>query len=341
MNVNPTRIRLEASTVCQLRCPVCPTGQRKTRNTVCGSGVLRFVDFKQFVDRNKFIREVELSNWGEVFLNRELPEILEYAFARGVKVTITNGANLNHASEVVLEMLVKARVEEVVVALDGATAATYSKYRIRGDFDRVINNVKKINQFKERYCSERPRLIWQYVVFGHNEHEIDAAREMAHGLNMEFSPKLNVVPEYSPVNDTEKVLSSTGLLRAKVNDDWGAVMCSQLWLSPQINWDGKVLGCCHNNWQDFGGNVFEDGLDACLAGEKITYARKMLTGKASPRDDIPCSRCEFYLRMASHGKWIRPIRIHAQMLVERMFPDGRLIYRSLRRNISELLKRTQ
>jgi hypothetical protein len=332
------RIRLEASSVCQLRCPVCPTGQGKTRESVCGSGLLRFTDFKRLLDRNTFVREVELSNWGEVFLNRELVAILEYAFLRRVTITISNGANLNHASDAVLEALVRTRVEEVVVALDGATPETYRKYRIRGNFDRVIANVRKINRFKERHGSGRPRLIWQFIVFGHNEHEIDAARRLAGNLKMVFSPKLNVALEYSPVIDAAKVRASTGLREVNAGTDWGMAMCGQLWLSPQINWDGKILGCCHNTWQDFGGNAFEDGLEASLNSDKLVYARKMLTGKAPSRIDVPCSRCEFYLRMADKRKWVRPRRIQAQMLAERLFPRWRQMHRSVRRALSAPLK---
>lgn len=336
MKVYPSRIRLEASTACQLRCPVCPTGQQKTRHTVCGSGVLRFEDFRQLLDRNPFVREIELSNWGEVFLNRELPQVLDYAFRCGVKITISNGANLNHASAEMLETLVRTRVEELTVALDGATPETYARYRIRGSFDRVIAHVKVINEWKKHYGSDRPRLIWQYIVFGHNEHEIEAAKAMAGTLDMTFSPKLNVVPDFSPVNDADRVLEATGLGKVAADADWGNVMCSQLWTSPQINWDGKVLGCCHNNWQEFGGNAFRDGLASSLNSEKLMYARRMLAGEAPPRSDIPCSSCEFYQRMASQESWVDPSRMRLQMLVERVFPGGRRSYRSLRRKLSAL-----
>ena len=116
-------------------------------------------------------------------------------------------------------------------------------------------------------------------------------------------------------------------------------MCRQLWLSPQINWDGKVLGCCHNNWQEFGGNAFADGLESSLKNsEKLVYARTMLIGKVPARDDVPCSRCEFYLRLR-RGQWIRPRRIHAQMLAERLFPRWRQVYRSLRRTSAAPLRR--
>jgi hypothetical protein len=78
----------------------------------------------------------------------------------------------------------------------------------------------------------------------------------------------------------------------------------QLWENPQINWDGKNLGCCRNFWGDFGGNAFTDGLRACFNHEKMHYARAMLRGRKPPRDDVPCSTCEMYHSMRDRAAWI-------------------------------------
>src|SRR5947208_2874852 len=71
--------------------------------------------------------------------------------------------------------------------MDSASQETYELYRIRGKFDNVIANIKKINHFKQLYCTKVPLLRWQFVVFGHNEHELPAARRVAEELGMEFS----------------------------------------------------------------------------------------------------------------------------------------------------------
>jgi len=80
----------------------------------------------------------------------------------------------------------------------------------------------------------------------------------------------------------------------------------QLWKHPQINWDGKVLGCCRNFWGDFGGNAFRDGLTPSLNHEKMSYARDMLEGKKPARPDIPCTTCELYTRRAEVKQWFKP-----------------------------------
>jgi hypothetical protein len=78
-----------------------------------------------------------------------------------------------------------------------------------------------------------------------------------------------------------------------------------LWDAPQINWDGKVLGCCRNIWGDFGReNAFADGLVRSINNEKIEYARGMLLGNKAAREDIPCTTCSIYLGMKAEGKWL-------------------------------------
>ena len=145
-----------------------------------------------------------------------------------------------------------------------------------------------------------PRLRWQFVVFGHNEHDIVRAKQLASELNMEFYPKLNYDPDYSPVQNIALVKKESGLryvsreeFRQKRSREY-AVPCKQVWFSPQINWDGKLLGCCMNVWSDFG-NVFEAGLENCLKSERYTYTKKLLMGKAKAREDIPCTNCYIFL----------------------------------------------
>lgn len=308
--ISPSSIALEASSFCQLRCPSCPTASGAI-DAAIGRGFLRFSDFQSLVDANPSVRRIELSNYGEVFLNPELLPILEYANRMGVTIAIDNGTNLNNVEDAVLEGLVKYKVSLLRCSIDGATAETYSKYRVRGDFDTVIANIERINHFKRIHFSELPYLGWQFIIFGYNEHELPRAREMAASLGMEFHPKLNWDSNFWPVRDADLVRRETGLTytsRAEYTEMTGEIflnsICHQLWDNPQINWDGKVLGCCRNFWGEFGGNAFTDGLSASLSGENIAYAREMLTGKKPAREDIPCTSCKIYISMNKSSKWL-------------------------------------
>lgn len=300
--VSGSTVRMDACTRCQLRCPDCPTGRGTLAETVVGRGALRFESFARFVDDNPAVKLVELSNWGEILLNRELIDIVRHADERGVRLKAHNGVNLNHLTEELAEALVRHRFAHLGVSIDGASQQTYSAYRVRGDFDRVIENVRLINRFKAAHGSELPVLSWQFVIFGHNEHEIPAAREMARELGMRFSPKLSWNPDFSPVKDPERVRRESGLAAAS-RVEWDErtdrpykFHCAQLWTSPQINWDGKLLGCCYNTFGDFG-NVFEEGFENLLRSERYRHAKRMIAGTAPARDDVPCSRCDIYWKL--------------------------------------------
>ncbi|MES3000622.1 MAG: radical SAM protein [Pseudomonadota bacterium] len=305
------KIRLEASSACQLRCPSCPTTTGDT-NAVVGKDWLRFDDFKRLLDDNPALRHIELSNYGEIFVNPQIESILAYAHERGVALYCDNGANLNDVPDAVLEALVKYGLRDMRVSIDGASQPVYETYRVRGTLATVLANVRRINEFKKIHASNYPVLTWQYVVFGHNEHEVAAAREMAAELGMKFFAKLSWDPDFSPVRDAEQMMRETGLpaanreeYRERSGKDYAHSICQQMWMQPQINWDGKVLGCCRNFWGEFGGNAFTDGLDAAINSERMRYARRMLQGAEAPRADIPCVTCDIYRHRQQKHYWIR------------------------------------
>jgi MoaA/NifB/PqqE/SkfB family radical SAM enzyme len=313
MIVNPTAIRVEACSICQLRCPLCPSTTGENTATV-GRGYLRFDDFKKLIDRNPQIRKVELGNFGEVFLNKDLPKILEYSYTKGVTTTINEGANLNNAPDEALEALVKYQTAVVRCAIDGITQASYSTYRVGGDLKKVLRNIQKINLFKEKHHSTKPRLIFQFIVFGHNEHEMERAILLSKMLNMEIFLKLNFSPNALAVQNQDRVRQLVGYadraeFMERVGKHYHRFQCYELWNSPQVNWDGKLLGCSRNIWEIFADNVFQSDLASCIDNERMQYARKMLMGLVPAREDMHCLRCSVYKSMAQSGEWITPTEI--------------------------------
>jgi MoaA/NifB/PqqE/SkfB family radical SAM enzyme len=312
--IRPKKIRIDASTVCQLRCHSCPTADGKVAANI-GSGFLKFRDFKELIDKNPFIKDVELSNYGEIFLNPELIDIIKYACSKKVRLHADNGANLNTMSDELIETLVKYRFRSITCSIDGADKDTYLIYRRRGNFDKVIENIKTINKYKNQYGSRYPKLLWQYVAFGHNEGSIGRAREMARHLGMRFFLKISwgglfSDEAFSPIKDKELIRKESGLGVAdrdeyyrKYGVNYVRFVCCELWRMPQINYDGRVLGCSVNFWGDYG-DVFKDDLINVLNSEKINYARAMLMGKKPPRDDIPCTRCKFYNIIKNDHQWL-------------------------------------
>ncbi len=319
------KIRLDASTHCQLKCPTCPTAEGKIRESL-GSGHLSLDLFRRLVDDNPRLAEIELSNWGEIFLNPNLIEILRYAYEKNVALSAGNGANLNHAKPEVLEALVRYRFRKLTVSIDGATQESYEKYRRNGDIEQVFANIGLINSFKKKHRSEFPILSWQFIVMETNEREILPAKERARELGMHIFFKTSWDESLAQFKDPERVRRESGLAqpvraeyeRATGRPLLGAKFCRQLWNGPQINWDGRILGCCYNSWADFG-RVGEERLERSLNNPRLTAARTLLTGGGTAEKNLPCENCSYFHAMKKDGDWLRPGRSARDELTRAMF----------------------
>jgi len=242
-------------------------------------------------------------------LNPNLPKILGYAHAGDIMTTVNNGANLNDATDEALEALVKFETAVLRCSIDGVTQETYGAYRVDGNLKNVLANIQKINAYKEKYRSLKPHLIFQFIVFGHNEHEMEQAAVLARVLKMKITFRHNRVPDCMPVKDRTRVRNRLGSADRyeyleKSGKDYVRGSCHALWKSPQINWDGKLLGCANNCWVAFSENVFEGDLASNLNSEKIRYARQMLMGKKPLREDMPCLYCKRYEALKRYDNWI-------------------------------------
>ena len=170
-----------------------------------------------------------------------------------------------------------------------------------GNFDAVIANIKKLNKWKEKYHSELPVLQWQYILMAHNECDLEKASVMAKELNMHIFYKFECVKgEFEP-KDRERIEKITGFdcfsmkeYNSKFDYTYGSDMCYQTIFSPQINYDGRLLGCCMLWNEDLGVNVFEEGLVNALNSENYLKMIRLLLGVEEPLHsvkDIPCLHC--------------------------------------------------
>ena len=310
---NPTMARLDVSTRCQLRCVLCPTNDNNGRSFL-GSGIMAPSEFTRFLECNPQIEAVSLASAGEALLNPHLPQILKSAHERGVATDLGSGVNMNDASDDALEALVKYKTARVRVAVDGVTEETYRKYRVGGSLRKVLANILKINEFKKRYRSESPELRLQFILFGHNEHEIERVFALGRMLKMRVFIKLNRWPDRLAVRDRQRIRKLLGWAdRVEFLESMGIQYCRELclnlWKAPQVNWDGRLLGCMCNMSHTFADHVLDETFTREINNERMRYARRMLMGEAPPRDDIPCSGCTYFDQISAHGLWYTPEEI--------------------------------
>lgn len=134
--------RLELTTNCQLNCVACPTANGVIGRSL-GSGSLSASNFAKFIELNPDTKNIELSNWGEPFLNKEFLAFLSIANSKNIQLSIDNGANINYIDENVIEGIIKYKLNRITCSIDGATNEIYAKYRRGGNLSVVLDNIKK------------------------------------------------------------------------------------------------------------------------------------------------------------------------------------------------------
>ncbi len=296
----PTKISIETGNICNLKCPLCPTNDEEQKDV--DKGLMSFDTFREVFDKIKpFVKTIDLFNWGEPFINKDISEMIKYARTEKPDIRIFIDSNLNVISDEQADALVRYGLDILKVSCDGATQAVYEKYRVGGDLDAVIGNIKRIQKKKSELDTVKPEIIWKYLVFKHNQHEVSAAGQKAKELGISFEAsgmRVNCGKEIY-----EKVEVSVDRDRDWIPDSSeydnyqdlsiGRKTCEKPWRTLTVNWNGDVVPCgavydCKNN--SFG-NLLKDSFSKVWNSREFIAARQCISGKRDSADVI-CSVCK-------------------------------------------------
>jgi MoaA/NifB/PqqE/SkfB family radical SAM enzyme len=168
------RIHLEMTTKCNASCPQCPRNiDGGPVNPNLPITELRLVDIQRIfpVGALDKVRVIQMcGNYGDASLARELVEVCGYinAVARGTQIQLhSNGSARNPEWWASLARL----VHTCVFAIDGLEDTNHV-YRRNTVWSRIMANA-------EAFIAAGGRASWNFIVFEHNEHQVDAAAEMA------------------------------------------------------------------------------------------------------------------------------------------------------------------
>jgi hypothetical protein len=173
----PSRLYIECTAACNISChQACcapETGITRTRQ----AGMLDFELFRRVVDEvGAALVRIDFFNYGEAFLHRRAVEMCEYIKSRYPQIylyTSTNGLALSAEQA---RRLVHSGIDEVTFSIDGATAASYVKYRQRGRFELAIATLREMADEKRRAGRDLPFLNWRYILFTWNDSDEEMAR---------------------------------------------------------------------------------------------------------------------------------------------------------------------
>jgi len=274
----PVRLWVEATSICNLRCVMCPNKDLSKEE----KGFMDFGLFQKIIDEARsFVFDVNLIHRGEGLLHPEFSRLVRYAHEAGMTTKFhTNATLLDEAKSY---ELIEAGLDQISFSFDGFDKKTYESIRINADFEKTIANIVQFLKVKHELNSKKPYAILELINF----------------------PEI-----YQPLTDHQKKeflrhFQGLPLNRIEVKEmhNWAGeigegrkarkyVPCTFLWQALIILWDGSVLPCT----QDFHGyytlgNVKEIPLAQIWNDEKMALLRQKIFQR-DISDLETCSRCD-------------------------------------------------
>lgn len=233
----PLMVVLEITNVCNLSCIHCPytfvskQPDYKPRH-------MPWEIFKKIADEVTYYKDTvfRFTCDGEPMCHPRFLDMIKYA--KEIRISpvcfTTNGFFLDVPA---VKRILEYGVEVVEVSLDALNKDTYEKIRAGSDFDRVINNLNRLIQFRNDMGS-RTRIMVSII----DQPEVEA--ELQDFIDY-WAPKVDKVI-------TRSYTSVGGLVdvaKLKVSGSNGRWPCPQLWRRLFINVDG-LAEFCVEDWFD-------------------------------------------------------------------------------------------
>lgn len=174
----PVQLMLDPANNCHLSCPGCVhTGNRDlSARYDWPGGLLAPGTF------DAFLRELGPTafgavfyNYGEPMLNKRTPAMIRAAKNHLLHTCMSTNFSLPVDSDA----LVDCGLNFLFLSIDGASQEIYSRFRRGGDLALVLDNTRKLLAARERSGSNVPYVLWRFLTFEHNLHEVDEAIRIA------------------------------------------------------------------------------------------------------------------------------------------------------------------
>ncbi len=285
---------IDISGTCNLHCISCPMGNMTSHHE---SGFMTPEVYGTVLDKllkeRPLIGSIQLYTWGEPFLNKELPAIIEKT--KREKVLVAISTNLNAGGK--MEAVVKAKPDWIKISTSGF-GENYEITHTGGKWERFYKNIVKLSELRKKYHPDMHVMV-NYHLYNHNQGEdYKKMQEFCREHDFAFRPNYaylysmdNVMDmcEGKPLNPmAEKTLQYLDLdmeQAIKLAKEQKHMACPEETCLP-ISWDLKVRFCgvyykpfIHDNFMDASiDDIMKDKLSSSFCAKCKSHGLHRLTG---------------------------------------------------------------
>lgn len=325
----PTYAQLEPVGQCNLRCQMCSIQFRQDGPPYGPPAFMSFELFTRTLDQMTGLEELHLQGLGEPMMHPRFFDMVEYAVRKGIRVSTNTNLTLLNARRA--ERCISSGLDCLHASLDGASAETYERIRLRAHFDRVVNNLEGLLELRKQRNSQYPHVRLVMVIMRQNLHELPELVRMVHRWSVEslfvqhlchdfgetslperYLPMRDFVQEQTLLNEEpQRIERYFGEARALAKDldvdlrlprtrprphpqgTPGPQRCNWPWHGAYISYQGHAMPCCMISTPDRYtlGKLGEQSFDSLWNGAAYQNFRNRLDS-----DDPPevCRSCSVY-----------------------------------------------
>ncbi len=273
---HPLHVDIELSDACNLKCEMCAHGLGTVKNV----GHMSEEKAMKLIDEVASIGVYAIKfNWrGEATLNSILPKAIKYAKEKGILEVSINTNGLPKEKNTLLDS-VKSGIDRLIFSVDGNSSETFESIRVGGNYNKLIENILEIVEWKKQNSSAKPFIRVQMVRSNKNAHEVEDFIKY-------WQDKVDDV-RISDVMDR----GQGGGLSVGDQITVGRRRCPQPFQRLVVGRDGRVSPCCADwNQEYIVGDTNKESLMEIWNGKKMRVMRKVQNDIDLDKIDI-CKNC--------------------------------------------------
>jgi MoaA/NifB/PqqE/SkfB family radical SAM enzyme len=187
-------VHLEISSLCNASCPWCPrTFWGYPFNGGYPEVNLSFEQAQKIFQPDFLTQLTSLrinGNFGDIVMNPDGPEIVEYFFSVNPNLKLVISTNGGARDRKFWTRLAKTPAT-IAFCIDGLED-THHLYRQNTSYETVIKNAKTV-------IEAGGNATWKMIQFDHNQHQVDACRELSQTIGFKKFEKINDGRNTAPV----------------------------------------------------------------------------------------------------------------------------------------------
>lgn len=284
----PDAIKIEITGRCNYKCSFC--AQNSSLREI-GDINRNFLYRILWEAKSIGVKEIGMFLLGESFLVDELAEYIKYAKeVVGIEyVFITTNGSL--CTEKRMIPIIKSGLDSLKFSMNAGEKQRYKKMHGIDLFDKVIDNIKWVDNYKKENNLKTPRTCVSSIFINKYKNELDNFKEYI----SQYVDDFYYLPLYNQAGhiggeEYTKIIGNPGRLENMVNP----IPCWALFNAAKISWDGYLTACCFDHDEKFKiADLNNCSLIEAWHHQKFVKMREFHITKKNLENSL-CSKCLGY-----------------------------------------------